>query len=385
MGNAQTATADFMTPQNTCTHEEALCRLRLLRSENVGPISFMHLINRYKTAKNALNHVQDHAVRGGRSKPLVLCKEEVAHEEQTKTKAFGAHFLYHDDNAYPECLRAIHDPPPILIYKGNLAHLSRHAIGIVGARNASLNGRKFAKKLAHDLSAQGYAITSGLARGIDAAAHEGSLDHATIACVAGGIDTIYPPENKTLFEAVIQQGLLISETPFGIAPQAHYFPRRNRLICGISRGLVVVEAALKSGSLITSRLALEQGREVFAVPGSPLDPRCQGTNGLIQKGATLVQSANDIIQALQNQLFKPLKNDLPLFQESVSENISDHDLLLIQKEILINLSPSPICIDELLRECHFSSAVVALVLLELELAGRITRLPGNQVVLNIDC
>jgi len=253
----------------------------------------------------------------------------------------------------------------------------------VGARNASANGRRFAQGLAHDLGRSGLLVVSGLARGIDAAAHRGALETGTLAVVAGGIDSVYPEENRDLHEAIAERGVIVAEMPVGTEPQARHFPRRNRLISGISMGVVVVEAALRSGSLITTRFALEQGREVFAVPGSPLDPRCRGTNDLIRRGAGLVEGAEDVLNVLQGQLHglaaEPVRRSPPPILSD--GNINQNSLDQAQETVLEALGPSPVAVDELVRQCQLSPAIIATVLLELELAGRLERHPGNQISL----
>jgi len=255
-------------------------------------------------------------------------------------------------------------------------------VAIVGARNASANGRRFAREIAHALGTQNLVIVSGIARGIDGAAHEGSLESGTIAVLAGGIDTVYPEENRELHEAVAERGALVAEMPVGMVPQARHFPRRNRIISGIALGVLVVEAAVGSGSLITARCALDQGREVFAVPGSPLDPRCRGTNDLIRKGARLVESAADILDELAPQLEVPLaERRRALFAAAAAAPLDETQLARAREQLLTLLSPSPVEVDELVRQCHLSPALVVTALLELELAGRIERHPGNQVAL----
>jgi len=363
--------------------QDAWDSLRLLRSENVGPVTYFTLLRTYGSAGEALQHLDSHAARGGLKRPLVLADAKAIDTEITKTFAFGASFVFFGEGPYSADLGAIYDPPPILICKGNEALMARTCVGIVGARNASLNAKKFTKLLAHGLGSEGVCVVSGLARGIDTAAHEGSLDTGTIACVAGGIDTIYPPENKDLFAQIMEKGLVVTETPFGVEPKGSLFPRRNRIISGLSQGVIVVEAALKSGSLITARLALEQGRDVFAVPGFPMDPRAQGTNALIQNGATLLQKPSDVLDTLHRRSFRhnPPRQDSTIEEETP---LTDAQLASLRDEVMSLLSPTPICIDELRRECHISNATLSLVLLELELAGRVSRLTAGQVCVRLD-
>src|SRR5215468_4571255 len=276
---------------------ERLDRLRLIRSENVGPVTFRALLRRFGNARAAIEALPELARRGGRSAPLRVFSAAQAEQELGAVGRIGARLLSAEDPDYPDALAAIYDAPPLLYLRGDAALLRRKAVAIVGARNASANGRRLAEDIARDVGAAGFVVVSGLARGIDHAAHRGSLDSGTIAVVAGGIDIAYPPDNEELQREIAQRGTLVAEMPPGTVPQAKHFPRRNRLISGLSLGVLVVEAALQSGSLITARMALEQGRDVLAVPGSPLDPRCRGTNNLRQ-GAILAEGAADVIAAL---------------------------------------------------------------------------------------
>ncbi len=360
--------------------------LRLSRSENVGPVSFRQLLSLYSSAEAALEALPERARQGGRRQALHICSISEAERELEALTKFGGQLLSLTDSAYPDILKNIHDPPPLVSVKGQIASLSKQGVGIVGARNASLNGKKLAQSYARELGKQGYNVVSGMARGIDTAAHEGSMLSGTIAVLAGGIDHIYPPENKNLYDEIADKGVLIAEAPFGTIPQASSFPRRNRLISGLSLGVVIVEAAMKSGSLITARFALEQGREVFAIPGSPLDPRCHGTNHLIRQGAALVQFTQDILQGLEKPLhpsYREQKENSPPFNEITSQEFNQ-TLHQARQVILENLSFTPIQVDELIRGCHFSHAIVTMVLLELELAGRLNRHAGHQVSLRGD-
>jgi DNA processing protein len=353
--------------------------LRLTRTENVGAITFRHLINRYGTAKAALAAVPQLAARGGKRTFKLPADKDIDNEIAGIAK-IGARLIASCEPDYPEALAAIEDAPPVIAILGQASLLQKRAIGIVGARNASLNGRKLAENLARELGGHGITIVSGLARGIDTAAHNGSLATGTVAMLAGGIDKIYPEENRGLYEKMAEAGCLVSDQPLGCEPRAQLFPRRNRLISGASLGVVVVEAAHKSGSLITARLALEQGREVFAVPGSPLDPRCSGTNDLIRQGAVLTESASDIlthIHALPGRLAEPPEPPMSGYSGPIDEG----ELAQAREIILENLGPSPISIDELIRECQFSAPLVLTVLLELELAGHIERQPGHKIAL----
>ena len=280
-------------------------------------------------------------------------------------------------------MAAVDDAPPLLLAKGNLDVLTTPLIAIVGARNATVNGRKFAKVLAADLAKAGYGVISGMARGIDGGAHEGALTAGTtVAVLAGGTDVIYHPEHRDLYDRIADAGVVISEMLPGTEPQAARFPRRNRIISGASRGVVVVEATPRSGSLITARFAADQGREVFAVPGSPLDPRAHGPNSLIREGATLIQSADDIISEMPVIRVTPANFSSNLSEtRQVHDKIEENNDLPLQRRIEAALGTTPVAVDELMRQCQVSAAVLASVLLELELAGRLERLPGNRVAL----
>jgi DNA processing protein len=364
------------------TDSERLDWLRLIRSENVGPISFRHLLRRFGSARAALEALPELARRGGGARPPRLFPKAEAEREIETLDRLGARLVGRDEPAYPAALAAIDDAPPLLSLLGDAALLGRQAAAIVGARNASANGRRLAEDIARELGAAGFVVVSGLARGIDHAAHRGSLETGTIAVVAGGVDIAYPPDNAELQEAIAARGLLLSEMPPGTVPQARHFPRRNRLISGLSLGVLVVEAALRSGSLITARCALEQGREVLAVPGSPLDPRCRGTNDLIRQGATLAEGAADIIAALAGMTRPPLTITNNFENNSQLSEISDDSLKdSARREIENLLGPDPVAVDELVRQCQMSAPAVRAALLELELAGRLERHPGNRVSL----
>jgi DNA processing protein len=364
------------------TDAERLDWLRLIRSEYVGPISFRHLLRRFGSARAALEALPELARRGGGARAPRLFPKAEAEREIEALDQLGARLVGRDEPAYPAALAAIDDAPPLLSLLGDAALLGRQAVAIVGARNASANGRRLAEDIARELGAAGFVVASGLARGIDHAAHRGSLETGTIAVVAGGVDVAYPPDNAELQQAIGARGLLLSEMPPGTVPQARHFPRRNRLISGLSLGVLVVEAALRSGSLITARCALEQGREVLAVPGSPLDPRCRGTNDLIRQGATLAEGAADIIAALAGMI-GPALTMINNFQNDTQLS-EDNDISMkdgARREVEDLLGPDPVAVDELVRQCHMSAPAVRAVLLELELAGRLERHPGNRVSL----
>ncbi len=281
--------------------KERVSWLRLIRTEGVGPVTFRELLARFGSADGALDALPEIARRGRRVRPLRIPSAAAAERELAQIERFGARYLGLVEPDYPLALAAIDDAPPLLMLAGNEHLLTRPCIALVGARNASLNGRKLADSLSRELAQEGFLVVSGMARGIDTAAHIGALEAATAAVLAGGLDVIYPPENEALHEDLRSRGLLIGELPLGTEPQARHFPRRNRIISGLSLGVVVIEAAMRSGSLITARFANEQGREVMAVPGSPLDPRARGCNDLLRQGATLVESGEDVVRAIAQQ------------------------------------------------------------------------------------
>ena len=352
--------------------------LRLSRSENVGPATFRSLLDRYGSATEALAAIPDLARRGGLGRSPKLYGQEAAERDIAKATDYGARFIAMVEPDYPPLLRTVASAPPLVCAKGDISLLQRPAVAIVGARNASALARKFARQIAREIGGEGYAVASGLARGIDTAAHEASLDSGTIAVMAGGIDVVYPPENEALHGAIGERGVILAEMSPGTAPSEKLFPRRNRVISGLARALVVVEAAVRSGSLITARYAAEQGREVFAVPGSPLDPRCEGSNRLIRDGATLLTSARDVIEALAANRVSPGLS----FSEPATPALERHDLAETERERIVELlSPSPIDADDLIRESGLDPGAVAAVLLELGLAGRVIRHPNGDVSL----
>ncbi|PWC35467.1 DNA-processing protein DprA [Azospirillum sp. TSO22-1] len=369
-------------PRRPLTDAERIDWLRLIRTENVGPITFHRLLEQYGSAKRALDVLPDLARRGGRAKPLKIPAKTEAERELAANAKLGAKLLCSCEPDYPEPLAAIDDAPPVVSVRGHVHLLKRRAVALVGARNASLNGKKFAETIARQLGEAGLLVVSGLARGIDTAAHKGSLGSGTIAVMAGGVDVVYPEENQGLYRDIVAQGAVVAESSIGTQPQARHFPRRNRIISGCSLGVLVVEAAMKSGSLITARMALEQGREVFAVPGSPADPRCQGTNNLLRQGAALVETVDDVLRVFQHLKAPPLRERQgDLFAPSAPPIPDDADVDRARGIVIENLSPSPVAIDELVRGCQLSAPVVLTVVLELELAGRVQRLPGNQIAL----
>ena len=357
--------------------EERLNWLILSRSENVGPTTFKSLIKRFHTAGEALRALPDLSRKGGLNRPPRIMGRDAAQRAMDNAGAIGARLLCSIESDYPMLLREADPCPPVLWIKGEATLLNRSGVGLVGARNASALARRFARQLAREIGSERHVIVSGLARGIDTAAHEAALDTGTIAVVAGGLDVIYPPENVALHAAIGERGVIVSEQLPGAEPKAEFFPRRNRIISGLSRALIVVEAALRSGSLITARLAAEQGREVFAVPGSPLDPRCEGTNRLIRDGATLLMSARDVLDALGSITPRPMNFAEPEPPPLPARGPEAAEM----RQLMELLSPSPIDPDDLARESGFDAATVSALLLELSLAGRITRHPDGSVSL----
>jgi DNA processing protein len=362
----------------TLTDTERIDRLRLIRSDNVGPRTFRSLVAHCGSARDALERLPELARRGG-ARQIRIAGEDEARAEIAACKKLGVSLLAPEETGYPPRLATIDDAPPLLGVRGARATLMRPMIAVVGSRNASGVGLKFAAQLAHDLGQAGFVIISGLARGIDGSAHRASVASGTVAVLAGGHDRIYPPEHVDLLATITDaNGAAISEMPPGHEPRARDFPRRNRLISGAALGVVVVEAAQRSGSLITARLANEQGREVFAVPGSPLDPRAAGTNDLIKQGATLVTEASDVIAMVTPIMERPLS--LPL-EEPDSDPFASEPEDSERARIVNLLGPTPVSIDDLIRLADTSAAVVRTVLLELELAGRLERHGGGLVSL----
>ena len=351
--------------------------LRLARTENVGAVTFRNLIARFGSASAALDELPRLAGRGGGRNFILPDESDIVREFDALAK-LGGRMIASCETHYPRGLAALEAPPPILSVLGHPHLLQKEMIAIVGARNASALARKFADILSRELGFAGLVVVSGMARGIDASAHEAALAVGTVAVVAGGVDVIYPPENEKLYVAIKSQGLVVSEMRLGEAPQARHFPRRNRIISGLARGVVVVEAAEKSGSLITAQCALDQGREIFAVPGSPLDPRARGANRLIREGATLTESAEDILSVLSPILgcgFREPETQSPAIAIDGMEAEADR----IRAQVEEALGPAPVEIDELIRQLGAPAAAVLTVILELELAGRCARQPGNRV------
>ncbi|WP_242122626.1 DNA-processing protein DprA [Sphingobium sp. Sx8-8] len=359
------------------SEQERFNRLRLIRSPRIGPVTFRQLMARFGSAGEALAAVPDLAARGGGRASVIegaLVEQEIA-----RSRAAGARYLLMGDRDYPFLLDQMEGAPPALIVRGDVALAARDCVALVGARNASAAACRFARTLAQDLGQRGVVVVSGLARGIDTAAHQGSVGSGTIAVIACGIDIAFPPENEDLQEQVASEGLLVTEHPPGVQPLARQFPARNRIIAGLSRGTVVVEAAPRSGSLITARLAGEAGREVMAVPGSPLDPRAQGCNQLIREGATLIQNAADVIEAIGSIDARMVRQGgLDFAGEPVSSDVSGRE----REAVVALLGAAPVPVDEVIRLSGLGPAVVHTVLLELELAARLERHAGGRVSLS---
>lgn len=362
--------------------------LRLIRTENIGPVAFRDLILFCGSAANAIERLPDLNIRGGGSRPVRVSSLDDAERELEAIEHMGARLVGMGEPDYPQQLKNCEAPPPLVTIKGDANVFRKPPVAIVGSRNASVVGARFTEKLARDLGDAGFAIVSGLARGIDAAAHKASMASGTIAVLAGGLDRPYPPENLPIYRAIPENGgALITEMPMGAEPRARDFPRRNRIIAGLSLGLIVIEAAERSGSLISARMAGEMGRTVFAVPGSPLDPRARGTNALLKQGATLVTGADDVIESLAplmpdgSTVPNPIQTDL-LNQLDEEPAVLQPITTDMERDLMVDaLGPVPIDVDALVRHVGISAGSAQLILLELDLAGRLLRYPGNQVAL----
>ncbi len=379
------------------TPGERVGRIRLARAEGVGPIAFRRLLDRYGDAEAAIAALPELARAGGRGRAPRVPSAADAGREEAAVAAIGGRLLVQGEPDYPPLLALLADAPPLFAVLGDVSALSARAVALVGARNASVNGSRMAETLAEGVASAGLVVVSGLARGVDAAAHRGALRATagrTVAAVAGGLDCPYPPEHAGLQAAIAAQGAVLSEAPLGTAPQARHFPRRNRVIAGLALGCVVVEAAPRSGSLLTARLAQEAGREIFAVPGSPLDPRARGCNDLLRQGATLTETAADVLDNLPDHPAREGVGRLPLFRRRArgfaegapgfEPTVPEPDpapavMARARADIPDLLDAAPVSVDELIRRCHFPATAVITVLLELELAGRVETLPGNRV------
>ncbi|WP_171125687.1 DNA-processing protein DprA [Ruegeria sp. HKCCA4707] len=359
------------------TEEDRFSWLRLLRSRKVGPATFRRLLREHGSAQNALAALPEMARAAG-IKGYEICPPGVIEAELKAAKAANARLLCLGAADFPTALNDLNDAPPMLWAVGDVSLLQNPSVAMVGARNCSSLGARMARGLATDLGKHGYVIVSGLARGIDTAAHIAALDVGTVAVMAGGVDVIYPSENTDLAHKIAENGLRVSEQPMGVTPQARHFPRRNRIISGLSQAVVVVEAAAKSGSLITARDALDQGREVLAVPGHPFDARAAGCNLLIRDGATLVRSAEDVIEALpKREIPSPVQAEQPPRTDNSEANVES-----LHAAILTRLGPSPIAEDQLIRDIAATAGEIGPVLVDLELDGRIQRQPGGLLSLS---
>lgn len=363
--------------QPVLSQEEAFARIRLLRSPNIGPVSFRQLLARFGDASTALEALPDLGKRGGRQ--YRAAPEETVEREISAVRRAGAKYLFHDQPDYPALLAQLDSAPPIITYRGDATLAARPCVAMVGARNASAAAIKLAREFANALAQAGFTVVSGLARGIDGAAHQGALP-GTIGVIASGIDIAYPPQHQDLQDRIAREALLLAEQPPGTEPKGSHFPSRNRIIAGMAAGTLVVEAAPKSGSLITARLAGEAGREVMAIPGSPLDARSQGCNQLIREGAVLVQSPDDVIELLSGFDGTPrssFREEAPAFDYDVDELAAAEPA-----DIASLLTTAPIAVDELIRQAGAGAASVQMALLELEIAGMLARHAGGRVSLS---
>ena len=365
--------------------EETLACLRLIRSDNVGPVTFRELVNHFGGARPALDALPHLAKRGGRGKQFKICPAAEAEAELEAAERAGSRPVFTIEPGYPALLAACDVPPPMLYIKGRDDLLNKPGVAIVGSRDCSAAGAKLAQMFAHDIAGAGFVIVSGLARGIDRVAHQTALDRGTVAVLAGGIDNIYPPENERLYHDIASRGCLVSELPPGFKPRSQDFPRRNRIISGLSLGVVIVEAAARSGTSVTARFAGEQGREVFAVPGHPLDPRAEGTNKLLKDGATIATSAEDVLEVLRPQLATaglsersfPAALDAPMAELDTGQPTEPSQPAL--EQVLLALGPAPVDIDTLARVTGLPLRTVRIALVELDLAGSLSR-PGPGLV-----
>ncbi|NVN02841.1 MULTISPECIES: DNA-processing protein DprA [Asaia] len=374
-----------MTPSPS--GNERIDMVRLARTDGIGPVNFRRLLNEHGSAGVAIDALPERARKAGRRGGVSIPSRESVQEEQAALERLGGRMMVIGDADYPPLLARIPDAPPVLNIWGRAELLCGRTIGIVGARNASAGGLRIAESLSGALALEGCVIVSGLARGIDSVAHRAALHPGmTIGAAAGGLDCFYPPENEGLYRAVAERGCIVTEAPLGTIPQASHFPRRNRLIAGLSLGVILVEAALRSGTLITARLALDYGRDVFAVPGSPLDPRSRGGNDLLRQGAILTETAQDVLSQIgsgSDSLKTPEWTGLPGFSEPDQPDFAPAPTPEEVRGTLRDLlSPTPVAVDDIVARCQFSVSMVLSALSELELGGIATFLPGGQVVLS---
>lgn len=368
------------------TEVEKINRIRLFMSDNIGPITFHQLLSFYGSATEAIKNINDLAKRGGRKKPYVITSIETAEKQRQTAHENGVKIIFQQEDEYPKLLTMTSDAPPFLFAKGNTKIFKKHALAIVGTRNASVNGKNLARNFARIIAQKGYNIVSGMARGIDRAAHIGAMENeneelTTTAVLGTPINEVYPEENKDIYQKISERGCLISEFPFGARLSPRNFPQRNRIISGISLGTLVIEAQKMSGSLITAREAASQGREVFAVPGSPIDPRSSGPNTLIQDGATMVCQPEDILNILDNIHEFHLSEEKNNFNGYASLPINETELNDVRKTVMANLGPDITSVDTLIEETGLDVQAINIILVELELAGRLERHPGNCISL----
>ncbi len=366
------------------TPTERLGRIRLARTSGIGPHIYQHLLARFSSAEEAIDALPGLARAGGRAAPLQVTPQAAVEKEMAQLAKLGGRMLLFGEPDYPEMLTLLENAPPLLSILGDPAVFAPRAVGLVGARNASANGQRIAEALAAELGLHGIVVVSGLARGIDTAAHTGAMHTGrTIAAVAGGLDKTYPPENVTLQARIAENGAVIAEAPLGTAAQSRHFPRRNRIIAGLSLGVVVVEAARNSGTLITAQMALDAHRALYAVPGSPLDPRSLGSIDLIKAGATMVAQAADVLEALpEREQLRPRRPALAETQASWTPPPEpEAEMQRARQAVTALLGPEPTQVDDLMRRCQFSTSAVMAVLLELELAGRVETMPGQKIAL----
>lgn len=358
---------------------ELLNWIRLIGSENVGSSTFRYLLRRYGSSEEALEALPEIARRGGKKGEIIIPDLRFAEEQLQKAELYQVKIITWDDPEYPSCLKSIDTAPPVIYVLGNCQLLLKNNFAIVGSRNASLNGMKITREISYDLGSSGLNIVSGLALGIDTAAHKGAIETGTVAVLGGGIDVVYPKENASLQTLISEQGLLISEFPFGTAPVAHHFPRRNRIIAGLSKGVLVVEARHQSGSMITANYATEFGRDIFAIPSFPYDPRSEGPNKLIMDGAYLVRNAGDILTQLSIHMDMVKAFDPKEYFPNPGPEV--RGLAEMKSKILDLLSTAPVDVDAIVRHTELSPAYVWDILLELELSGKLERHKGNRVSL----
>lgn len=369
-----------MTQIRNLSDQEKIDWMRLIRTENIGPMTFYDLMRKFTHANNILDRLPFMAKNAGKQENIRIPSISDIEKEIDDLAKLGGQFIFSCEPNYSRNLSFVDDAPPVLATLGRIELLSQPNLSIVGARNSSINSEKFAFNIAQKMGAQGYVITSGLARGIDRFAHMGGLPTGTIGVLAGGIDQVYPPENQSLYDEMKEKGLILAESPLGVEPIARLFPKRNRIVSGLSKGVLVVEAALRSGSLITARMALEQGREVFAVPGSPFDPRCKGTNHLLKEGASLVEKVDDILAIFdQEKQVAFLDESESAYEAGANVDLDEKDVSIAREEILNKIGSTIVDLNDLMHAIESPKPYVLTALLELELAGKITRESGGKI------